>query len=333
MTVWYGAPYPKCPHVSQFDDPTPDVAGNRDGNNCTMASGARMLLYGFGVKIYPGALRNLQGDQEGGTDLSDLAVAWKKVTGVPLEYGKVTWAHYLELLRMGYLVTIQFDYGELPEEDRVQKNFLDGHASTTDGYRLEDDGSAYIRLVDTIARGTTYAGRYVEAWKIKKATGAIAGLGFVLAAWVAKEEPMVLVEELEHYEAEGRPFRIAAGTTVAGYNPRERQPVVSRRFAEVSGARATSRVRITQQPDTSRAPHGTFLRVKDGTYAGLYIEFGPGISVGGAPEVPAPTEAAIEAARVEGQKAGLAAGTRSGYTRGRQAVLDAAQAVPETLPE
>jgi len=98
--------------LSQRNDPSePHVA--HENNNCTMVSGAMALDYHTAglIRKRGGDLRHKQLDQVGGTDLSDVAYAWRK-------YGQTLaiaqgWAGIRTRLGEGRCIILQGDSGDL----------------------------------------------------------------------------------------------------------------------------------------------------------------------------------------------------------------------------
>ena len=84
-----------------------------------------------------------------------------------------------------------------------------------------------------------------------------------------------------------REFTVHAGTTVTGYDTQG--PVKGASWDKDSNAHANELVELTQAINPEQAPHGEFLHVVDGVYAGLYIPAGE-VTVTDAPN-PAPEPA------------------------------------------
>lgn len=85
--------------------------------------------------------------------------------------------------------------------------------------------------------------------------------------------PMANITTVELYEP-ARHFIVPAGTAVHGYDPTRPGMVVRDvDFVEQSGANAAAKVVIAWPGrDLEPVPHGTFLQVADGAFAGLYIK-------------------------------------------------------------
>jgi hypothetical protein len=86
-------------------------------------------------------------------------------------------------------------------------------------------------------------------------------------------EPMASIRVVERFEP-SRHFTVPAGTTVRGYDPARPGTIIRDvDFAAESGANAVARVVIAwPDRDPQPVPHGTFLQVADGAFAGLYIQ-------------------------------------------------------------
>lgn len=108
----------------QIGDPTT----TRDAFICTMESGAMGLDYHTlgKTQVWGGQLEQHQTDHVGGTDLYDLATAWKYY-GAVLTQGTGGWAGVKAALAQGRAVMLQGDYDQIPYTYKCQKDFNDGH--------------------------------------------------------------------------------------------------------------------------------------------------------------------------------------------------------------
>lgn len=127
----------------QRDDPTePHIA--HENNNCTMTSGAMCLEYQTQgrVKVWGGTLRHRQYDQDGGTGLDDLKVAWATF-GETLHISVLhTWSAVLARLAEGRMVILQGDSGDLDSScSEVQDvaHAIAVHPHARPGFRLSAD--------------------------------------------------------------------------------------------------------------------------------------------------------------------------------------------------
>lgn len=113
------------------------------------------------------------------------------------------------------------------------------------------------------------------------------------------EVPMATITVVERFDP-GRHFTVPAGTTIRGYDPARPGTIIRQvSFAAASGALAKARVVIAwPDRDPEPVPHGTFLQVLDGAFAGQYIsarlvvldpQADPAPGDGPAPAPPAPT--------------------------------------------
>ena len=184
---------PLVPFVSQWDS---TVHASR---NCTCASAARLARYERGITITGGAVRARQSDQTGGTSIPDvmrgLHNGWSiepkwaapndsNGRGDPIPANRtgdyISPTRLQGLLRDGYMVLVQGDYGALPITYREQANFTDDHAFTVDAYEA---GRGYY-VVDTLPRnGSGYKGRWIPTLYIHRYAYALAGSGRIFAAW------------------------------------------------------------------------------------------------------------------------------------------------------
>ena len=277
----------------QRNDPV-ETHATHENNNCLMASGAMALDYHTlgRLRVWGGDLRHRQTDQIKGTDLGDLATAWKSYgETLDIRTGK-GWAGVLAALAEGRCVLLAGDSGN-----------LDGSCA-----EVQDVEHGIIVHPDRDAAGRY---RYGDPWcsppgwewataDALKRYAAPLGLQFAVTA--AQEVLMAVVVLTPLVPA--RTFRVAAGVTVRGFRPDSSTPVKSAQFAS---AKADATAVISQSPSTL-VPHGSFVRAWDGPLAGLYIP---------ASEVtldPAPPTADCTAA------------VRQGWNDARQAAANAAGA-------
>ncbi len=176
----------------QIGDPTT----TRDSYICTMSSGAMALDYHTRGAVQPwgGQLEKLQDDHEGGTDLYDLATAWRRyglALDPPQDYtleirsGK-GWANLKAALAEGRFVVLQGDYDRFTGAASCQAGFVDPHAiglapTTTawalvadplcPGYKVIDEGTvrAYAEKFYSGVRFAVSRAQPKEAdmWRVK----------------------------------------------------------------------------------------------------------------------------------------------------------------------
>ena len=110
---------------NQIGDPTT----TRDGFICTMSAGAMALDYHTlgAIQRWGGELEAHQSDHVGGTDLYDLADAWRYY-GQTLLQGTGGWAGVKAALALGRAVVVQGDYDRIPTAFSCQPGFNDLHA-------------------------------------------------------------------------------------------------------------------------------------------------------------------------------------------------------------
>jgi hypothetical protein len=120
--------FPRIRPITQFD------GGPFQGYNCTLASGAMLARLAFGIVTTGSILRTLQDDQDGGTGLNDLGTALWRGYGVAAPSGLIQPKTLKDLLAAGYGAVVQGIYGQIPEQIRLQKDFIGGHAIYLDGY-------------------------------------------------------------------------------------------------------------------------------------------------------------------------------------------------------
>lgn len=240
----------------QRKDPV-EIHADHENNNCVMTSGAMGLDYHTGgrLQVWGGDLRHRQTDQVKGTDLNDLATAWKSYgETLDIRTGK-GWSGVVAALDEGRCVILLGDSGDLP-------------ASCA---QSQDTAHAILIHPDRDATGKR---RYADPWCSppgwKWATDAAlkryaAPLGVQFAVTAAQEDSVAVVVLTPLIPV--RTFRVAAGATVRGFRPDRPTPVKSAQFAS---AKADATAVITQTPSTL-VPHGSFVRAISGPLAGLYI--------------------------------------------------------------
>jgi len=187
---------PYVRQVSQWDGTAHQAA------NCTCATTARMLLFGWGIVTSGGQVRAAQSDQIGGTSLPDVLRAmknrWGKNAdgwaapndGLPIPANKkggwITTATLWNLLAdPRTMVAVQGDYGDLPLAYREQATFRDDHTFSVDSVRDTPSRGKEAYVVDTIPRySENYDGRWMP-WNVLLAYAfGLAGQGRVYAFWV-----------------------------------------------------------------------------------------------------------------------------------------------------
>jgi len=100
----------------------------------------------------------------------------------------------------------------------------------------------------------------------------LAGQRLPIPSPVEVAVPVASITVVEGYKP-ARHFTVPAGTTVRGYDPTRPGTIIREvGFAAASGAHAVARVVIAwPDRDPEPVPHGTFLQVADGAFAGRYI--------------------------------------------------------------
>ena len=147
--------YPRVVPITQFD------GGPLAGSNCTMASGAMLARLGFGIVTTGSGLRSLQPDQVGGTSLADLEVSIEKY-GVRFNRAPLTPLQLRAVLYAGAGAVIQGNYGVIPYDLRLQKDFTSGHAIYLDGFRpASAAGPAAYYVIDPLGHPLDGRGRDV----------------------------------------------------------------------------------------------------------------------------------------------------------------------------
>lgn len=120
-----------------------------------------------------------------------------------------------------------------------------------------------------------FEGQYIKVQLVTLDAGAPAPVepGNVGAAAPDVPEPEATITVVEQYESE-RHFTIPPGTTVRAFDPARPGKVIREStFVDGSGAHASAMVVIAwPHLDPQPIPHGTFLAVTDGLFAGCYIK-------------------------------------------------------------
>jgi hypothetical protein len=148
-----------------------------------MASGAMLARLGFGIVTTGSGLRSLQPDQVGGTSLADLEVSIEKY-GVRFNRAPLTPLQLRAVLYAGAGAVIQGNYGVIPYDLRLQKDFTSGHAIYLDGFRpASAAGPAAYYVIDPLGHaGSGYRGAWLPA-DIIEAFGESFGGGSIYSAW------------------------------------------------------------------------------------------------------------------------------------------------------
>jgi hypothetical protein len=133
------------------------------------------------------ALRNLQDDKDGGTDLNDLNTALWRGYGFTHSTGMLKPSQLKSLLQEGYGAVVQGDYSKIARALRLQKDFLGGHAIYLDGYYPgnPDKGipEAYY-VIDPLGRPHSgYEGDWWPASMVDTFGTAFGGGGRIPAMW------------------------------------------------------------------------------------------------------------------------------------------------------
>lgn len=196
-------PLPLVPPISQFD------GGALAAENCTMASTARLLRYGFAIKTTGSRLRACQSDQVGGTSIPDAAravgkchdkvIQWASPNdGVPVPAGRIgdfiSPTRLRDLLDGHYMVLVQGDFDQILDPYRVGSVFMGDHAFTVDGRRfVRDRKTGFLReqayVVDTQPKATSgYLGVWMPFSMLLNYAFKYAGNNRIYAAWTKPPE-------------------------------------------------------------------------------------------------------------------------------------------------
>ena len=175
---WWEDGVPRVPSVTQFD------GGTLQKVNCVMGSGAMLARLAFGIVTTGSQLRSLQSDQDGGTNYQNLNEALDRGWGVKLLRGSLTALQLRALSYAGAGVLVSLDYGEIPEDIRIQRSFTGNHSVYLDAFTPNgpNGGPAYW-VMDPIGRPWTgYKGGWWPAEAIERAALVRNG-GWISAAW------------------------------------------------------------------------------------------------------------------------------------------------------
>jgi hypothetical protein len=175
---WWNPTVPRVPAISQFD------GGPLQAVNCTMASGAMLARLAFGIVTTGSQLRALQDDQEGATTLENLETAVENGWGVRFFKGWVTPLQLRALLYAGAGAVVIGNYGQIPVDLRLQKDFTGNHAVYVDAFRPPSatEPAAYY-VMDPI--GHTWSG-YKGSWwpaDVVERFATAYGNGLINTAW------------------------------------------------------------------------------------------------------------------------------------------------------
>jgi hypothetical protein len=118
-----------------------------------MASGAMALDFHTRgqIQVWGGQLRKHQSDQEGGTDIGDVRVAWAKYDQVLTDRRGRNWAQLLEDLKDGRGIILQGDYDVLTGSDTCMGSFNDDHAIYLNPEFF--DGGKEVAVADPLCKG------------------------------------------------------------------------------------------------------------------------------------------------------------------------------------
>lgn len=175
---WWSDTLPRVPAVSQFD------GGPLAGVNCVMASGAMLARLAFGIVTTGSQLRALQRDQDGASSYGDLNDAVERGWNVNFLRGLLTPTQLRALSYAGAGLVVSLDYGEVPENVRVQRSFTGNHSVYIDAFTPNgpDGGPAYW-VMDPIGHAWAgYKGGWWPAEDIERAGMSRSG-GKIYATW------------------------------------------------------------------------------------------------------------------------------------------------------
>lgn len=117
-------------YLPRFRNQIGDPTTTRDAFLCTMSSGAMCLDYHTRgrISVWGGTLERHQNDHSGGTDLSDLGVAWRWY-GQELMWGMTSgWAGLKAALSQGRSIVLQGDYDRFTGSNSCQLSYRGPHA-------------------------------------------------------------------------------------------------------------------------------------------------------------------------------------------------------------
>lgn len=328
------------PYTPIFRPQYPDPTTTQDWTNCTMSSGAMALdRHTLGkTQVWGGELRKHQSDQVGGTDLYDVRQAWTHYgQALDIRSGQ-GWAGVLLALKEGRGVIIQYTRGFIPSAYRagVDPSFTGGHAAYING--ILPNGN--LDYADPLAGDNGFIELPPEYMK-RAAEAMFSGVRFAVTR-ITKEDELHAVVEFHPFPEGERRWRVPAGETIRAYDPAYPNKVIkTMKFANASSASGSGKAYIRWYGiDPAPVPRGgPFLRVTNGTFAGLYIPM-HNISVDDPAPVPPPVDdtpfgqAELDAAKaagfVEGKVAGMSAGRAEGWAAARTDAIKRVGAMPTT---
>lgn len=175
---WWSDTVPRVPAISQFD------GGPLAGSNCVMAAGAMLAELAYGVVVTASDLRANQSDQEGASSYGDLNDAMEKLFNVGFLRGLLTPVQLRALSYAGAGVVVSLNYGQIPENVRVQRSFTGNHSVYIDAFTPNGpDGRPAYWVMDPIGKAWAgYKGGWWPAEDIERAGLARSG-GKIYATW------------------------------------------------------------------------------------------------------------------------------------------------------
>jgi hypothetical protein len=243
-------------------------------------------------------LARASGDEDlrGGSRSSHMIRALQKRYGVAARIQHLDEKVVQRRLGDGWAMVAGVTYGDLPDHfRRWSPRFQKGHRVTVLGFE-----GGKTRLLDPLAnKDEDWTGEWIAWPKFARAWWSREQLWFKEGQFVARPT----VEVVGSFEPP-RNARIAAGATVKAYTPDARTLPRSSRFDSAGAAKFDALVQITQSVPGVR-PHGRFLHISSGIFAGLYVAADtPGIT---ADTQPPPSAAKIAGQPEGGGAAGVAA--------------------------
>jgi hypothetical protein len=175
---WWNDTVPRIQPITQFD------GGPLQGVNCLMAAAAMLARLGYGIVTTGSQMRALSGDTFFGTTYPQAQDALDRGWGVRFFMGALTPLQLRAVLWAGAGAVIDGEYGEIPVENRVQKNFEGRHAIYVDAFSLTAyrGGPAYY-VMDPIGRASRgYRGDWWPADAVERMTAQLAG-GRISTMW------------------------------------------------------------------------------------------------------------------------------------------------------
>jgi hypothetical protein len=163
-----------------------DDGSRHQWENCTMASGATAIdRHTLGrIRTTGARMRACQYDQSGGTDLSDLRVAWSRCFSQNLDVRlKVSWATFIRTIKSGRGAVVVGWYSYIPLRYRGQTSASYGHAMFINEVRASDGA---LLLYDPLRSSAIwipqiYVKRYAGAMRLSG--GGTIGYGYIQAAF------------------------------------------------------------------------------------------------------------------------------------------------------